>query len=347
MEVVVRIEGRAGRITLNRPAALNALTHGMSLTIERALDDWRDDPAVAVVVIDAAGEKAFCAGGDVATLYRQITTGDAAGAQRFWSDEYRMNAKLAAYPKPVVTLMQGFVMGGGVGVGCHASHRVVGASSRVAMPECGIGLIPDVGGTWLLAHAPGQTGRYLGLTGARMGPGDAIFAGFADTCIPEAEWPALIGVLASTGDAGALRDSARPPPAAPLADRQGWIDRFFGSETVPAIMSLLASDGSDEANAALAAMRAASPLSLSATLEAVRRARTMSLREALAQEYRFTWRAPEHSDFAEGIRALIVDKDRMPRWRHPAPEMVREDETSAMLAPLGAAELNFGEETNS
>ena len=188
-DILIRKIGRAGRITLNRPDALNALTYAMIHDIEAALDAWRDDDEVALVVIDAAGEKAFSAGGDIAEMYRTGTAGDFAYGRTFWADEYRVNAKIAEYPKPYVAFMQGFTMGGGVGVSCHGSHRVVGESSRIAMPECGIGLIPDVGGSFLLARAPGRLGEYLGTTGTRMGPGDAIFAGFADLFIPEAAGP--------------------------------------------------------------------------------------------------------------------------------------------------------------
>ncbi|MEF9605387.1 enoyl-CoA hydratase/isomerase family protein, partial [Paracoccus sp. PXZ] len=198
----------------NRPQALNALSHEMALAIDAALQEWRDDPEVALVVIDAAGERAFCSGGDIAAVYRAGLAGDHRVGRDFFRDEYRMNARIKDYPKPIVAFMQGFVMGGGVGVGGHAGHRIVGDSTRIAMPETGIGLIPDVGGSWLLGHAPGHVGEYLGLTGARMGPGDAIFAGFADAYIPEAEWPALIERLAETGDVAAI--AGHPRPEAPL-----------------------------------------------------------------------------------------------------------------------------------
>ena len=190
-DIRIRKEGRAGRITLDRPQALNALTHAMALGIDAALDAWRDDPEVAVSLIDATGARAFCAGGDLQEIYAAGRRGDFDYPRRFWAEEYRMNATIARYPKPYVALMQGYVMGGGVGVASHGSHRVVGDTSRIAMPECGIGLIPDVGGTLLLAQAPGRLGEYLGLSGHRMGPGEAIAAGFADHYVPEADWPAL------------------------------------------------------------------------------------------------------------------------------------------------------------
>ena len=179
-DLTIRTAGRAGRITFTRPKALNALTHAMARAIHDALDGWRDDPAVALVIIDAEGDRAFCAGGDIAAVYHAGRAGDHQVGRDFFRDEYRMNAAIADFPKPIVAFMQGFVMGGGVGVGGHASHRIVGDTTRIAMPESGIGLIPDVGGTWLLGRAPGRIGEYLAMTGGRMTAGDAIHAGFAD-----------------------------------------------------------------------------------------------------------------------------------------------------------------------
>ncbi|MEC8042812.1 MAG: enoyl-CoA hydratase/isomerase family protein, partial [Pseudomonadota bacterium] len=177
-DIHTRIDGQIGRITLTRPKALNALSYEMCLEIEKALDAWATDDAVKMVLLDAEGERAFCAGGDIAAMYEAGTKGEYEIARTFWRDEYRMNAKLFNFPKPVASLMQGFTMGGGVGIGCHGSHRVVGESSQIAMPETGIGLIPDVGGTLILARAPGRIGEYLGATGGRIGPADAIHAGF-------------------------------------------------------------------------------------------------------------------------------------------------------------------------
>ena len=182
-EVLISREGRAGRITMNRPKALNALTYPMVGQIWNALLDWRDDPAVELVLIDGAGERGLCAGGDVRSLYESRTQGSGA-ARSFWSEEYRLNALIGRYPKPFVAIQDGIVMGGGIGLSGHARHRIVTERSQLAMPETGIGLIPDVGGTWLLAHAPGETGIYLGLTGERMGAADAIYARFSDAFVP-------------------------------------------------------------------------------------------------------------------------------------------------------------------
>ncbi|HEX9857629.1 MAG TPA: enoyl-CoA hydratase/isomerase family protein [Paracoccaceae bacterium] len=332
-DIVTRIEGRAGRITFARPTALNALSHEMALAIEAALDAWRHDPAVALVLIDAEGSRAFCAGGDIAAMYHACKAGEYAGARAFWRDEYRMNAKLAEYRKPVVALMQGFVMGGGVGVGGHASHRVVGESTQVAMPESGIGLIPDVGGTHLLARAPGHLGEYLGLTGARMGPGDAILAGFADAFLPEAKWQGLKAQLIATGDVGAV--AGETPPAPMLAALLTEIDAAFAAPDLRGIVARLEASGSDFARETLKVIARNSPLSMAATLELVRRARVSgTLRAALTLEYRFTWRAPELGEFLEGVRAQLIDKDRNPCWRHSVATLPVA-EVAAMLEPLG------------
>ena len=340
-DVLIRKVGRAGRITLNRPEALNALTYAMCLKIDAALKAWAGDPAVDLVVMDATGPRAFCAGGDIAELYARGTAGDVAFGQRFWRDEYRMNARIADYPKPVVSLMQGFTMGGGVGLGCHARHRIVGESSRIAMPECAIGLVPDVGGTHLLARAPGRVGVWLGLTGSRMGPGDAIFAGFADHFVPEADWPALIANL--EGGRLAITDHAAPVSALPA--QQAVIDRLFAPGTLAEVVARLVADGSDVAAAALKAMRAGSPLAMAATLEILRRlGPAPSIRQALEAEYLFTFRAQDRADFLEGIRAAIIDKDRTPHWRHADIGAVTPAEVAALLAPLEADALTFEEE---
>ena len=341
-DILIRKRGRAGRITLNRPRALNAVTYDMCLAIERALDGWRDDPEVALVVIDAAGEKAFSAGGDIAEMYRTASRGDYDYGRRFWADEYRMNAKIANYPKPYIAFMQGFTMGGGVGVSCHGSHRIVGESSRIAMPECGIGLVPDVGGSLLLARAPGRLGEYLGTTGSRMGPGDAIYAGFADHYIPEARWPALIAALEETGEPALIGAATREAPESPLKAQQAKADHFFAGETIADIAHALEHAGGDFAEATLKTLRRQCPLSLACAIQIIHRVRGLgSIEAALEQEYRFTYRSAEMGDFVEGIRAAIIDKDRNPRWQHAAIEDVTEPDVSAMLMPLGENALKL------
>ena len=339
---LIRIEGRAGRITLDRPQALNALSFDMCRAIDAALIDWATDDRVALIVIDAMGDKAFCAGGDIAEMYATGTAGDYEYGRRFWADEYRMNARLFHFPKPVVSLMQGFTMGGGVGVGCHGSHRVVCETSQIAMPECGIGLIPDVGGTLLLSRAPGRLGEYLGVTGARMGPGDAIHAQFADYFIPRADWPALIDRLCTTGDWEAVDRAALPPPESPLAKDQAEIDAMFGGETIRDVLNLLRFSDSTVAPRALAMMERGSPLAVACTIELVHRARLRdTIENALEQEYRFTSRAMERGDFLEGIRAAIIDKDKSPKWRHTGLDAVPPTDVAGMLMPLGAQGLKL------
>jgi enoyl-CoA hydratase len=341
-EIHIRKEGRAGRITLNRPGALNALTWEMCRRIEGALADWRDDAQVALLVIDAAGEKAFCAGGDIAEMYATGTAGDYDYGRRFWADEYRMNAALFDFPKPVATFLQGFTMGGGVGVGCHGSHRIVGETSVIAMPEVGIGLVPDVGGSLILARAPGRLGEYLGVTAARMGPGEAIHAGFADYFLPEAGWEALKEELVQTGDWTAVDRAALPAPESALAASRAEIDSAFAGSALRDIVNALTASGSDFAAAALKAMARNSPLSMACTVDLIRRVRGRdTIQAALEMEYRFTARAMEKGDFLEGIRAAIIDKDRKPRWRHESLVGASNAEVSAMLLPLGAEGLKL------
>lgn len=347
-DVLIRIQGLAGRITLNRPQALNALTHPMCRAIGAALDRWRDDPGVALVVLDGAGDRAFCAGGDVAAVYHAGRAADATVGRSFWRDEYRMNALLADYPKPVVALMHGFVMGGGVGLGGHVTHRVVGETTQVAMPECGIGLIPDVGGTLLLARAPGRIGAWAGLTAARMGPDDAIRTGFADQFTPQADWPALVADLCVTGDAGLVPSWAKTP-APGLLIRQGpAVHAAFQGDDIAAIRDRLAAIPDDWASQAARAIDRNSPLSMACTLALLAAVQPDDgLHQALVREYRFTHRAAagDETDFLEGVRAQIIDKDRAPRWQHAGPGAVTADQVAALLAPLGDQDLDLGPTT--
>jgi enoyl-CoA hydratase len=342
IDVNVRIEGRAGRITLARPQALNALSYEMCQAIDTILHLWREEEVVKLVVIDAEGDKAFCAGGDIAELYETGQRGDFDYGRRFWRDEYRMNALMAQYPKPVVSFLQGIVMGGGVGIGCHGSHRVVEERSRIAMPECGIGLVPDVGGSLLLANAPGHLGIYLGLTAERMNAADAILAGFADHYIPREKWNDLIEMLEASGDVSHVATHAETPPAPALQPRLSEIDRLFASPTLSELQDRLAAEDSGFSRQTLMAIQRNAPLSMACTIEMIHRlqGQDADVRKALELEYRFTWRAMEHGDFLEGIRAAIIDKDRNPQWRF-ADKPVPREAVDKMLAPLGADTLTF------
>ena len=339
-ELIVRIEGRVGRITLNRPQALNALSHDMVKALDAALVGWAADPAVAMVLIDGSGERAFCAGGDIAWVYEAGRRGEFEAARRFWADEYRLNLRIAHFEKPVVALMHGFVMGGGIGVSAHGSHRIAGETCRVALPECGIGLIPDVGSTHLLAQAPGALGVYLGLTGHPMGPGDAILAGFADSFVPEAEWPALVERLAASGDPAAIAEAAAVAPPAELAAHFAAIDDAFAATDLATLAARL--EASAWGHGVLAALRRRCPLSMACTLELVRAARREpGLAKALTREYRFTYRAANEGELLEGVRAAVIDKDRTPQWRDDM-DSLRHAEVAAMLASLDGDELDLG-----
>ncbi|UWP88098.1 enoyl-CoA hydratase/isomerase family protein [Aliiroseovarius crassostreae] len=340
-DITTRRIGKAGRITLNRPKALNAVTHDMCREVEGALEVWRDDDAVGVIIMDAAGEKAFSAGGDIAALYDSGIRGDFAFGQAFWRDEYRLNAKLREYPKPIISFLHGLVLGGGVGLGCHGSHRIVGETSKISMPECLIGLVPDVGGSMMLANAPGWTGLYAGLTGTRLKAGDAIALGFADLFIPEADWPALIETLEATGDVTCLTAAAQPAPEGPVMAARSDIDALFDAPTLPLLLARLRRAEGDLARAALQVIEGASPLALAYTIWMLHQLRgNRNLRDALQLEYRFTARAMEHGDFIEGIRAAIIDKDRSPRWKHDI-DALPEQDLAIMQADLGALELTF------
>ncbi|PIE12770.1 MAG: enoyl-CoA hydratase [Rhodobacterales bacterium] len=340
-DISIRTVGPVGRITLTRPKALNAVTYDMCMAIEAALDQWRDDDAISCVVMDAVGDKAFSAGGDIADLYKTGKAGDFAFGRTFWRDEYRMNAKIHNYPKPIVSFLQGFTMGGGMGVGCHGSHRVVGETSQIAMPECGIGLVPDVGGSMILANAPGALGIYAGLTGARMTAGDAITLGFADMYIPQDKWPTLIETLEQSGDPSCLAAESEAAPSGQMSALAPEINAHFSAATLPDLLASLRADRGEFAVGALKTLLRTSPLSASYTIWMLQQLRgETDIRAALDLEYRFTFRAMEHGDFIEGIRAAIIDKDRNPNWKHDH-DAVPGDVLDLMRAPLGDAALTF------
>lgn len=341
-DISLRIVGRAGRITLQRPQALNAMTYEMCLAIENALDAWVEDDNVLLVVIDAEGDRAFCSGGDIAELYATGTKGDFAYGRKFWADEYRLNNKIFNYPKPVVSFLQGFTMGGGVGIGCHGSHRIVGETSQIAMPECNIGLVPDVGGSLMLALAPGRLGEYLGITASRMNGDDSILCGFADTYVSQFKWITLIEALEETGDPTVIDTLSETADPGPLRTAQPQIDAFFSGETLGDILTDLRGDQSDFARDTLKKMSRSSPLSMACTVEMMHRLRgpSLTMEKALDLEYRFTYRAMEHGDFLEGIRAAIIDKDRNPTWQY-ADMNVPLAAVSQMLRPLGADALKL------
>ena len=315
-DINLRIQGKAGRITLQRPEALNAMTYDMCLAIEKALIDWKNDPTVELVIIDALGEKAFCSGGDISDLYEAGLSKNYSYGKKFWVDEYRLNALIANYSKPYISFMQGYTMGGGVGISCHGSHRIVCETSKIAMPECSIGLVPDVGGSLLLAKAPDNIGYFLGLTGTQMSASDAIFAGFADIYFPKDAWPDLINKLERFGDCSILNKEPINADFSQLAENKQFFKTAFASKNIVRIVEFLSGSENKFANFALSQIKKNCPLAMSYTVEMLSRLSPKSkIEDALDLEYRFTSRAQEHGNFQEGIRAAIIDKDRKPKWK--------------------------------
>ncbi len=306
-EVVFEVKDGVGSILLNRPRAINALSVGMMEAISAALFDWRDDPTVGSVELRGAGERGFCSGADVRALREVVLAGG--DFMRFFDVEYALNNVIATYPKPITAFMSGITMGGGLGLSAHASRRIVDESSRLAMPEAIIGFEPDVGILFLLARAPGELGTHLAMTGGTVGAVDAILVGLADECAGEC-------------------------PPGELADSRNWIDECYAGEDPAAILGRLEGHSDPRANAAASEIRARSPLSVAVALEAIRRAgRMASVAEVLAQDSVLARNMVGAPDFAEGVRAQLVDKDRSPRWQHARVEDVSRAEVLACFAP--------------
>ncbi|MFF9896099.1 enoyl-CoA hydratase/isomerase family protein [Streptomyces longispororuber] len=313
--VLSRTEGRAGHLVLNRPRALNALDHTMVRLIDDALTAWERDEAVAAVVVTGAGERGLCAGGDIRAVRDDILAGGGAASAAFWHDEYLLVSRIARYRKPYVAVMDGYVMGGGVGVSAHGDVRVVTERSRVAMPETVIGFVPDVGGTYLLARAPGELGTHLALTGASAGPADALLCGLADHFVPAGRLGDFVAALAHREVDEAVAAYAEAAPGGELAAHREWIDSCYAAGSVEEIVDRLLACGEPAAKETAETLLSRSPTSLKVTLAAVRRARALgSLEDVLRQEYRTSCACLTAPDFPEGVRAQVVDKDRAPRW---------------------------------
>jgi enoyl-CoA hydratase/carnithine racemase len=328
--IIVRHDGRAGRILMNRPGALNALDLDMIRGFTLALSRFRDDPHVHVVVVEGAGDRAFCAGGDIRALRDNQLKGDRSPVEAFFSEEYALNEMIAAYPKPYVALIDGICMGGGIGVSVHGAYRVATEHAMFAMPETAIGFFPDIGATYFLPRLPGYLGFYLGLTGARVRGADSVHAGFATQFTPRERLPDLSRALAEDG-ASALALFAAPLPAFSLEAHRSLINRCFAADTVPAMVRCLESDGGAWAREALAQLRGVSPSALCWTLRALQRGAGLNLPGALAAELRLTRTTMRHPDFTEGVRAMVVDKDRKPAWRPARIEDVDPAEIVAMF----------------
>ena len=342
-DVLVTVAGGIGLISLNRPKAINSLTHPMVSAISQALTEWRDDDAVHAIVLSGEGERGLCAGGDIVEVYNSAR-GDHGVASSFWWDEYRMNAYIAHYPKPFVSLMDGIVMGGGVGVSAHGSHRVVTDTTKMAMPEVGIGFIPDVGGTYILSRAPGLLGYHAALTGAPFAAGDAIAMGFADHFVPHDELAEFKAAIIADGIDAALAAHEKEPPASYLMAQREWIDDCYAGETVEDIVAALRGHDAGPAVDAANLIMTRSPVSLSVALEAVRRAAKLeTLEDVLRQEYRTSCGSLRSHDLVEGIRAQVIDKDRKPKWSPPSVAAVTKDDIDAYFAPQDP-DLTFPEE---
>ncbi len=345
-EILFERRGAAGVVTLNRPAALNAVTHGMVRAFAQKLDEWDADPAVTRIVVTAAGEKAFSAGGDIRALTDLGRAGRHREALTFWRDEYRLNTRIKHYPKPYVALIDGIVMGGGVGVSVHGSHRVAGDRYLFAMPEVGIGFFPDVGATWFLPRLPGEVGAYLALTGERLRADDGVAAGIATHRVPSKRIADLLEGLTGTVPVDALLGAFSEPPAAtPVLSQRATIDRLFAADTVEAILAALdreaVSRGADAdfARKTAAAIRTKSPTSLKLALAQMRAGKTLDFGECMRVEFRIVSRIIHDPDFYEGVRAVIVDKDNTPRWRPATLAEVTDADIARHFAPLGADEL--------
>ncbi|SES33121.1 enoyl-CoA hydratase [Streptomyces sp. yr375] len=340
--VLIRRDGRAGWIVLNRPKALNALTHEMVGRIAAALDTWEQDDAVELVVITGAGERGLCAGGDIRAIHEDALSGDGEATRLFWRDEYRLNARIARYPKPYVAVMDGIVMGGGVGVSAHGSVRIVTERTRIAMPETGIGLVPDVGGTHLLARAPGELGTHLALTAGAVGAGDALLCGLADHFVPSDRLEAFFADLAEHDLLKVLERHTAQPPEAALAGHRPWIDACYAADTVERVLDNLAGSGHPVAAEAALQIAAKSPTAVKVALAALRRSRRLGTLEAvLDQEFRVSCQALVSPDLPEGIRAQVIDKDRSPRWNPASLAAVTDEAVARFFAPLGDRELGL------
>lgn len=340
-DVLFSRDGMLGHILLHRPKAMNALTHGMARDIARTLTAWASDDSVATVVISGAGERGLCAGGDIVSLYRGLS-GDGMEAASFWADEYALNAQIANYAKPYVALMDGVVLGGGVGLSAHGSDRIVTERTKIGMPEVGIGFVPDIGGTWLLSHAPGELGTHAGLTGGTFTGADAIELGLADYFVPSERLEELIDALASMSVPDALLRFAADAPESALAASRSWIDGCYGSDDAVDIVARLEASGEEDARAAASVIRSKSPTAVAVTLESLRRARELGrLEDVLDQEYRVSLRFAAGTEMREGIRAQVIDKDRSPKWSPATLGEVTRAEVDAYFAPLGRDELGL------
>jgi len=340
-EILFEKRGPIGIVTLNRPKVLNALTYNMVKQLHPQLEQWADDDSITTVVIQAVGEKAFCAGGDIRVLHDQGKAGSPE-VINFYRDEYRLNRYIKRYPKPYVALMSGINMGGGVGVSVNGSHRVASERLTFAMPETGIGLFPDVGGTYFLPRCPGEVGMYLGLTGARLKVADAVYAGIADAFVPADRHEALLARLVD-GEAvdAAIAAETEATDDAPLAELQGPIDAAFSADSVDDILQRLDADASEWATKTAETIRSKSPLSTRVAFGQIRAGAELDFEDCMSLEFRLTNRFMAAPDFYEGVRAVVIDKDQAPKWQPASLDAVTDEQVAGYFASLGENELTF------
>ena len=340
-EVHLHTHGRAGHISLARPKALHALTQGMCEAMSEALLRWRDDPAIEAVMIDHAEGRGFCAGGDVALVRRSALEDGGAAGRAFFFAEYRLNHLLFTYPKPIAAFMDGVTMGGGVGISQPAQYRVATENTLFAMPEGAIGLFPDVGAGWYLPRLRGRTGAFMALTGARLGGAECLWAGLATHYLPsERLTEAKARIVRAPGETAAILDelSVEPLPAR-IAGNAGRIDRLFASDNLEEIIAALESDPSEWAGKELKAVVTKCPTSAKVALrEFAEGAGRDDFAEEMRAEYRLAARMMMRPDFAEGVRAVLIDKDNAPRWNPPVPAGVTPDMLDEIFAPLPEGE---------
>ncbi len=336
-DVLIATEGRIGRLSLNRPKALHALTIGMCHAMTTALIAWRDDPVVEAVILDHAEGRGFCAGGDIAYLRHSVLTDEGVTGLKFFHDEYLLDNLIQSYPKPFVSFIDGVTMGGGVGISIPPRYRVATENTRFAMPETGIGLFPDVGGSWYLSRLPGWIGQYLVLTGARLDGSECLWAGLATHYLPASALDVAKQRIAEAPDAipAILRELSAVPPVPKVAAIAPMIDRLFAADRLEDVLAALSADSSDWAQAQLTTVRTKSPQASKIALRQLADgAKLTQFSDALAMEYRIVARVLTHPDFAEGVRAVIVDKDNAPKWDPATPELVGDDLIDSIFAPL-------------
>lgn len=333
-ELIFERKGGLGVITLNRPKSLNALTHAMCVAMHARLARWRVDDTVTAVVIGGAGERAFCAGGDIRALY-ESGKANVAEAVEYYRDEYRLNAAIKHFPKPFIAFVHGIAMGGGVGVSVHGSYRIVDTNTVFAMPETGIGLFPDVGGSFFLPRLPGEVGMYLALSGARLKSADVMYTGIGTHLIPMDDWGAVLERLAAADNPdGVLSEFAVAPGEPPLADHRAAIDRCFSQSSVETVLDALENSGGEWEQSCAATIRTRSPTSLKISFRGLREGAALSFDECMRMEFRMVNRVMTGHDFYEGVRATIIDRDYSPRWRPDTLSALTDADVDAYFAPI-------------